>query len=135
MSRVGQKFSEDIKNMIIQYSKDGYSTVEITRLLLAKHEFKTTRQSDRRLISKFAETGTCKRRPTTDPRRKILDVHLDFIQLCMAKNPESTSAMLRLELFKSFKVNVTTEYISMLRKKMGWTPSGTAKYCQLISHK
>lgn len=59
---------------------------------------------------------------------------MQFINMWMAQNPEMTAANIQGRLEKQCGIQLSKEYVCMLRRKLNWTPKHM-KYGQLISHK
>lgn len=59
---------------------------------------------------------------------------MQFINMWMAQNPEMTAANIQGRLEKQCGIQLSKEYVCMLRRKLNWTPKHM-KYGQFISHK
>lgn len=59
---------------------------------------------------------------------------MQFINMWMAQNPEMTAANIQGRLEKQCGIQLSKEYVCMLRRKLNWTPKHM-KYGQMISHK
>jgi len=94
MFRTGKKLSEEVKNKVIGYASEGKSTVQITKILAENDGCITTRQSIRRLLKKFKETGSIRRR-SDSTIKKILPLHISFIGQCIKSNPETTATAIQ----------------------------------------
>ncbi|XP_065927438.1 uncharacterized protein [Magallana gigas] len=134
--RGGRSLSLSIRNIIIKLHKAGISPVKICKTLQDKHQFKTTRQSVRRFIIRFETTGCVhdKRKPRRPEHTKVRRIHMQFINMWMAQNPVMTAANIQGRLEKQCGIQLSKEYVCMLRRKLNWTPKHM-KYGQLISHK
>lgn len=74
------------------------------------------------------------RKPRRPEHTKVRRIHMQFINMWMAQNPEMTAANIQGRLEKQCGIQLSKEYVCMLRRKLNWTPKHM-KYGQLISHK
>lgn len=74
------------------------------------------------------------RKPRRPGHTKVRRIHMQFINMWMAKNPEMTASNIQGRLEKQCGIQLSKENVCMLRRKQNWTPKHM-KYGQMISHK
>lgn len=131
------RLSIEVRQLIIKYSQQRYSTVKIQKLLEFGHYVKTTRKSIRLFLKRYNMTGSIAPSASVKRKRrarKLTEFHKNCINMWLSANNELTSKEISARLLKVFNVKLTTSYVSLIRKSLGWT-ARRLKYCQLISHK
>ena len=82
-------------------------------------------------LSRFKRTGSLYDRPRKGRNPILVIRHFDVIDEEMKKNDELSSLELQRILLERCNITVSAQTIRRVRRKLGWTWSGT-KYCQLI---
>ncbi|CAG2222624.1 unnamed protein product [Mytilus edulis] len=79
---------------------------------------------------------TAKRSIRFPPRQRvrgISDLHIKAIDQWLKKDNELTANAIADKLRKTFSTKISKRYVSLIRRKLGWTAK-RVKYCHLISH-
>ena len=122
--------SDRVKKLVCMYhDEQGYSTTQVSRLLMSNHGLNFTR---------FAVLAYLKRRTRPAKKRigpqKVLDIHCEALQLWLQENSEQTARVLQKRFQEVFSLEISTTKVKQMRKKLGWTKT-RRKYGQLISGK
>ena len=131
------RLSLQVKQSIITYYREGLSRVKIQRLLESENHVKTTRQSISIFLQRYKSTGalaSASKRNSRRKNRKLTEFHKKCINMWLNHNNELTSKAIAEKLLQVFNIKVSVQYISHIRKSLGWTCC-RLKYCQMITHK
>ncbi|KAK3107730.1 hypothetical protein FSP39_020962 [Pinctada imbricata] len=124
------RISPDIKLVIHQYRRKGFSCGKIRDLLYQHNAFQTSRIS----VWNIVRNQETKSKSRAGTGTKVKEIHRQIIHSWMKENPEITSKVLRDRLKRKLNLIVSDRYVRRLRSEIGWTAKRTA-YCQLISIK
>ena len=84
------RMPDRVKRLVCMYHEEGYSTTQVSRLLMSKHGLKFTR---------FAVLSYLKRRTRPAKKRigpqKVLDINFEALQLWLQENSEQTARVLQ----------------------------------------
>ena len=123
------RMSDRVKRLVCMYHEEGYSTTQVSRLLISRHGLKFTR---------FAVLAYLKRRTRPAKKRigpqKVLDIHFEALQLWLQENSKQTARVLQKRFQEVFSLEISTTKVKQMRKQLGWTKT-RRKYGQLISGK
>ena len=114
---------------IIYFSSLGYKSTTIVSLL-REEGLTVSRSGVARLLKKYRQTGSIRRRPGSGRPTKITSEVLQIVEEQMQLDDETTAIQLqKLLVDKEHPLSLQT--ILRSRSKLGWTFRGSA-YCQLI---
>ncbi|CAG2255601.1 unnamed protein product [Mytilus edulis] len=125
------RLSTVTRQLILKYAPK-FSALKISRLLEEKYDVKTSRQSVWRFLNRFKKSKSI-RDPPRQRVRGISDLHIKAIDQWLKKDNELTANAIADKLRKTFSTKISKGYVSLIRRKLGWTAK-RVKYCQLISH-
>ena len=73
-------------------------------------------------------------KPRAVESRKIKAIHLQFVNMCIASNQESTAQSVKERPERQSSVQITKKFVCEIRRRLNWSAKHM-KYGQLISHK
>lgn len=121
--------SERVKTLICSYNDQGYSTTQISRILVSRHDIRFTRFA----VLRFLKRRTCPKRKRTGPV-KVSDIHYKALHLWIQENSEQTARVLQKRFKHVFGLDISISRVKVMRRRLGWTKV-RRKYGQLISGK
>ena len=123
------RISGRVKTLICNYKEQGFSTTQISRILLSRHDIR---------FSRFAVLAYLKRRTRPKNKRtgpvKVCDIHYQALHLWIQENSEQTARVLQKRFKHVFDLDISTSRVKVMRNRLGWTRT-RRKYGQLISGK
>ena len=122
-------FSLYKRQRIVYYYNKGYKPPTISRLL-GEEGMRASRKGIGKLIPKYLETGTIRRRPGSGRPTKVTAEFKAIVEEQMRADDEITAVQLHA-LLKSKGYDISLRTILRCRTSLGWTFRGSA-YCQLI---
>ena len=125
----GPKVSVTMKNIILDLSDQGCSTVKIYKTLQQEFDFKITRQAILYILKN--RNKPTKRKETA---RKFTELHTEVLDFWLSENRDLTAKNIQTKFWEDFKVKFSLTQIRFYKRKLGLTMK-RKNYCQLISNK
>ena len=125
------RMSDRVKKLVCMYhDEQGYSTTQVSRLLMSNHGLNFTR---------FAVLAYLKRRARPAKKRigpqKVLDIHFEALQLWLQENSEQTARVLQKRFQEVFSLEISTTKVKQKEtwvdkdKKNVWAANKWEKSC------
>ena len=125
------KLSLYARKRIVNLRRLGKNVSEIVRKIREEDNITASRPAVSLFLKRFNQTGSINDKQRTGRHRKLVLQHFDIIDEEMRRNDELSSIELARILRTRCDVDVSPRTVRQVRKKLGWTWSGT-KYCQLV---
>ena len=125
------KLSLYARQRIVNLHQLGKNVSEISSKIREEDNVNASRSAVSLFLTRFRATGTLYDKPRTGRNKKLVIRHFDVIDEEMRRNDELSSIELARILLARCDIEVSPRTVRRVRKKLGWTWSGT-KYCQLV---
>ena len=125
------KLSLYARQRIVNLDQLGKNVSQITNTIRQEDNVIASRPAVSLFLSRFNQTGSLYDKPRSGRTKKLVIRHFDIIDEEMRRNDELSSVELAGILLARCNIDVSPRTIRRVRKKLGWSWSGT-KYCQLI---
>ena len=119
------------RQRIVNLHQLGKSVREIASKIREEDNINASRSAVSLFLTRFRKTGTLYDNPRSGRNKKLVIRHFDVIDEEMRRNDELSSIELARILLARYDIKVSPRTVRRVRKKLGWTWSGT-KYCQLV---
>ena len=111
----GPKVSVTMRNIILDLSDQGCSTVKICKTLQQEFDFKITRQAILYILKN--RNKPTKRKETA---RKFTKLHTEVLDFWLSENRDLTAKNIQTKFWEDFKVKFSLTQIRFYKRKLGW---------------